>query len=123
MKRATSLEELHVELNEQVSYTAHQEFTARVLMFIADNLGDLDRLSKLEQRMGQIQELLQTMRKEVEESANETRQIVFEQMPKIRDGKLVFEADDLQGNTVDCYVAIAETESAPTAAPDQPRPH
>jgi hypothetical protein len=114
LKRATSLEDLHVELSEQVSYTAHQEFVARVLMFIADNLGDLDRLSKLEQRMGELHALLQTVRREAQESADETRQIVFEQMPKIKDGALVFEADDQQGNTVDCHVAIVKT--------DQPSP-
>ena len=110
MKRATSLEELHVELQEQVSYTAHQEFTARVLMFIADSLGDLDRLTKLEQAVEEVKNLLKVVRKEVEESANETRQIVFEQIPKIRDGKLVFEADDLQGNTVDCSVELAKVD-------------
>lgn len=108
MKRATSILELQAELESQVTYTAEQRFTARILLFIAEHLGDPDRLSRIEQSMEDLRSLLQTAQKQATDGLEDARNLIDERMPKIKDGRLMLEADDLQGGTVDAYVDIAE---------------
>lgn len=111
MKRATSVQELWNELSGQKAYTAHEQFTARVLMFIAENLAGsssvqiVDRINKLERETTELREQLAAVRKEAVDNTEEVRQIVYDQIPKLQDGKLVFETGDDAGNLVYGHVA------------------
>jgi putative protein kinase ArgK-like GTPase of G3E family len=106
MKRANNIHELRAELKDQRAHTAHEEFTSRVLMFIAERLegGDIislvDRINKLENETTKLRDQLAAARKEAVENTEEVRQIVYDQIPKLSDGKLVFETSDDQGNVV-----------------------
>lgn len=108
MKRATSIRELQSELEGQITYTAEQEFTARVLLFIAEHLGDPDRLSQIEREMENLRSLIQTVQKQANDGMDDARHLIDERMPKIKGERLMIEADDGQGSTVDAYVDIAE---------------
>jgi hypothetical protein len=100
MDKATTIQELRSELSEQKAYTAHEQFTARVLMFIAEN-----RINNLERETKELREQIALARKEAVDHAEEVRQMAIDQIPKLQDGKLVFETGDGEGNLVYGHVS------------------
>lgn len=69
-------------------------------MFTVDIIALMDRITKLEEANNTLQALLNAKEKELYERIDGVEQMVFDQVPQLKDGSLLIESADADGNTV-----------------------
>lgn len=80
-------------------------------VFTVDLVSLLNRLNQVEQECKELRALIAKNDKQVYEAIEETKELIFDYAPKVKDeNTLVFETDDGQGNTVYGHV-IAEVRA------------
>lgn len=75
---------------------------------VLDIVALLDRINKLENETKELRGLAAQNKKDADGEIQRTQEMIWEQQPKLRDDKLVFETADQQGNTVYGFVIVNE---------------